>query len=188
MLIKISKEIERKLYYISKKNNISKDVMIESIFNGFFKRYTEKHGEIPQLKHKKVTTISYQMFMIYKKIYFHYFGQEYSPDKKFLSRDMRAFKNIAEKISNLVLEKDKTVIIVETESVLLAWITFLGKIDDWWKQNAFTPQQINKNFDTIIHQIKNKSASTKQRRNNERKSKIDDFIEELGKEFAFDNA
>ncbi len=168
MIIKIDRDVENKLSYISQSSKIKKDILIKKIFDAFIERFEASKGVIPP-KEKKRGNELYVMLQVYKKHYFINFAQEYNPDKKQELRDFKTLKNIKEKLMSLIMGVEKTdIIAIDEEELVNCFEYFLVKMPDWWKQNMFVLTGLNKNFEKILIQINNGKHSGK--------AALDDFV------------
>lgn len=174
MILKISKELDGKLKYVSQARGIKKAELIEKIFEGFFNRYEKKYGKkVEPVKEGKRANANWLMYEVYKKYYFQIHGKEYSPDQKAQKIDLQAIRTTKEKILKAVIESEKLELItIDDQDFVNSYEFILSKMPEWWKKNMFTPQGISRNFDKILTQIQNGKQSGK--------DALDDFIQGLG--------
>lgn len=171
MLVKISKEVEYKLSFISSKSKLKSNKLIERIFLGFFQRYEDKSGRIPERRVGRRGSEVYRMYQVFKDKYKLLFNEDYVADEKQSHIDMRNLKNIKEKIMMVsMLGENSDVIAISEDDLVNAFGFLLDKMSDWWKANQFKITSINKNFEKIVHQIKFSKTD---------KDVLDDFIEGL---------
>lgn len=172
MLVKINKEVEYKLNFIAGKSHTKNNKLIEKIFLGFFKRYEDERGPIPQQRVGKRGAEVYKMYLIFKDKFKEFFpGKEYEADKKQEMIDYRNLKLIKEKIMAVAMAGENSQVIAISEDELLkAWEFLLMKMPQWWRENHFRITSICKNFEKIIHQIQFSKTD---------KDILDDFIEGL---------
>jgi hypothetical protein len=169
MLVKLGKEYEEKLNYISQNSGVNKEEIIKKVFEGFINRYELKKGKIVlPVKEKKPNDI-WQMYEVFKKHYFINFGTEYELNEKQQKIQLRNLKLTKDKILQSVMSQEKAKILAINEDDLVnSYEYLLVKMPDWWKKNGFTPQTIYKNFEKILIQIQNGKQSGK--------DALDDFI------------
>jgi hypothetical protein len=109
------------------------------------------------------------MYEVYKKYHFQFYGEEYGCNFEQRSIDIRNFKLLQKKITDMLsMGNKKEVVIFDDVSLAAAFEFVINKMPDWWKVNMFNPNGIYKNWEKIIQQIKNGRQSGK--------AALDDFI------------
>jgi hypothetical protein len=172
MLIRINKDLEYKLNYISKTKSVKKTDLIDNLFKAFIKRYETKFNKIIPEKREKKETGTWTMYELFKKHYFEIYSAEYERPESQLKIDLAALKKTKAKIVDVVVKsQSENIIAIDEEDLINSFEHILIKMPDWWKKNSFTPQSINKNFEKILTQIENGKRNGK--------DALDDFISKL---------
>lgn len=170
MLIQINNDLEKILARIASDKNINKDEMLEKILVDFISRYEQKNGPVLFLTGgRKRNKLSWDMYAIYKNMYFELFQQHYTTTPTQQSQDLKYIKDIQKKILISVSNKERiNVISIKDDDMIGCFHYFLAKMPDWWKHNAFNLKVLNGKFDQILKSIEH----GKQRG----KNALDDFI------------